>query len=119
MIHTRKLGYYFVMLSNICLPLLVSYQTLQFARVKINDVLSQGCTISGCRVVVETKLCTMATNICGVSVRNLLHFTPPVPRILKWLLDICENLVTTLLRYSVLPFCERRIHLKTKEDLTI
>ena len=40
-----------------------------------------------CLVAVTTKYHTVAPNICGPSLWNLLHVTLLVPRILRWLLD--------------------------------
>jgi hypothetical protein len=47
----------------------------------------QGCTNPGRRVARATKFCMVATNICGSSVWNLLHFTLLASRILRWLLN--------------------------------
>lgn len=38
----------------------------------------------------DYKLCTVARNVYGALVRNLLHFTPLAPRILKLLLDFSK-----------------------------
>jgi len=48
------------------------------------------------QVTVATGFCTMAPNISGFSVGNLLHVTLLAPRILRWLLDfwkICAPMV--------------------------
>jgi len=44
-----------------------------------------GHTNTGHQVTMATKLCTVAPNICGSSVWNLLHVTFLMPRILRWL----------------------------------
>jgi hypothetical protein len=51
--------------------------------------LKQGCTNPGRLAAVATKLCTVAPNVCGSSVWELFHVSCLVPRILKWLLDVC------------------------------
>jgi hypothetical protein len=53
-------------------------------------MLNQGCTSSGSQVAVTTSFCTVAPNICGSSVWNLLHVTLQGFRNLKWLLDILK-----------------------------
>ena len=48
------------------------------------------------QVVLASKFCTVAPNICGTSVWNLLHVTFLAPRILRWLPDlwkVCAFLV--------------------------
>jgi hypothetical protein len=57
--------------------------------------LEQWCTNPGCQVDVATTFCASAPSICGSSVRNLLHVTLQVPRILRLLLHfwkICAPL---------------------------
>ena len=61
----------------------------QFCR--IVTMFCQGCTNPWRQVAVTTKCCTVALNICGFSVWNLLHVTPLAPRIFWWLLDFMEN----------------------------
>jgi len=41
----------------------------------------------GYQVTWTTKFCTLALNVCGFSVRLLLHITLTGPRIFRWLLD--------------------------------
>jgi hypothetical protein len=58
---------------------------------------------------VATKCCTVAPNICGSSVRNLLHITVLVPRILRRLLifkGLCAPAVIYLIFSTFL--CNRR-----------
>jgi hypothetical protein len=45
----------------------------------------QGWTSPGSQITVTTKFWIMAPNFCGFSVWNLLHFTLPAPKILRWL----------------------------------
>jgi hypothetical protein len=40
-----------------------------------------------CQVAVATKLCTVAPNVCGFSIWNMLYVTFMAPRIFKWHLD--------------------------------
>jgi hypothetical protein len=47
----------------------------------------QGCRNHGCQVAWVTKFYMPKPNVCGSSVRNLLHVTFLVSRILRWLLD--------------------------------
>lgn len=59
----------------------------------------QGCTNSGCHITLVIKFCTMVPNICGSSMRNLLHVTILAPKILRWLLDfltICATHVCSI-----------------------
>jgi hypothetical protein len=47
------------------------------------------------QVALATKFCTVATDICLSSIRNLLRVTILVPRNLRWFLDfwkICDPL---------------------------
>jgi hypothetical protein len=69
----------------------------QFQRDAANDhqQLVQGFTNPGRQPVLGTKFCTVAPNIGGSSVWNLLYVTLLAPRILRWLpgfLDICSPL---------------------------
>ena len=64
-------------------------------RVQINGLLFQGCTNPVRQVTRAPKYFTMARNICGSSVRNLLFITFLAPRILRYILDfykICKSL---------------------------
>ena len=45
-----------------------------------------------------TEFCTVAPNVCGSSVRKLLHVTLLMPRILRWLLDFWK--ISTPLLYT-------------------
>jgi len=47
----------------------------------------QGCKKLVCQVTVATKFCTVAPNIFGSSVWDMLHVMLLAPRILRWLLD--------------------------------
>ena len=47
--------------------------------------LIQGCTNLGRHATVATASFTLASNMCGSSVWNLLHVTLLAPRILRWL----------------------------------
>ena len=55
-----------------------------------NVLFTQGYTTPGGQAAMATEFCTVGSNICGCPVRNLLHFTLLVPRILRWLLDFQE-----------------------------
>ena len=62
--------------------------TIHLHLVRISRICgASGAHIPGARAAVATKLCMMAPNVCGSSVRNLLHVTLLTPRILRWLLD--------------------------------
>ena len=57
---------------------------------------TQGCTNPGRQVSRTTKYCVVAPNICGCSLRNLLHVSLLAPIIFRWILDflkICAPLV--------------------------
>ena len=58
----------------------------------IRVVLTQGCPNPGRQVAPPEKFGTVAPNICGPAVCNLLHVTLLAPRILRWLLDFWKNL---------------------------
>ena len=65
----------------------------------------QGSTNSRCRSAHATKFCTVAPNICGSQVWNLLLVTLQAPRLLRWLLEFWkmwtpgfESLVSCCLR---------------------
>ena len=47
----------------------------------------QGCKIPGCQVNRATNFHIVAPNMCGSSVRNMLHATIVTPRMLKVLLN--------------------------------
>jgi len=47
----------------------------------------RGCTNARGQVARATKFCTLAPDICGSLVWNLLHVTNLAPRIFRWLLD--------------------------------
>jgi hypothetical protein len=49
---------------------------------------TQEYTNPGCQIAQATDVLMVATEICGSSVKNLLHATFLVPRILRWLLDV-------------------------------
>ena len=52
------------------------------------QVLEQGFTKLGSQVNVATKCLSLAHNISGALVWNLLHVTVLAPRVLSWLLDL-------------------------------
>ena len=56
----------------------------------VNVLFIQRCTNPGRQVAMATEFCTVASNICVFSVRNLLHVTLLVPIILRWLRDVCK-----------------------------
>ena len=59
------------------------------------ELIQHGCTNPGDHVTRATKFCTMAPNICGSSIRNLLHVTLVTLRILRQPPDfwkVCEPL---------------------------
>jgi hypothetical protein len=72
------------------------------ARLTAGDNLAQATTglfspIAGCinpwrQVARATKFCTLAPNICGYSVLNLIHVALRAPRIWRWLLDFWKIL---------------------------
>lgn len=41
---------------------------------------------AGPRVAVSNKFCTVAANICGSFIRNLLHIAPLARSVLRWLI---------------------------------
>jgi hypothetical protein len=47
--------------------------TLNPLRLVFSYVVNEGCTNHGRQVAMATKFCTVATNICGLSVWNWLH----------------------------------------------
>jgi hypothetical protein len=49
-----------------------------------------------------TKFCTVAPNICGSSVSNLLHVTLLAPWIFRWRLIFCGSSVSNLLHVTLL-----------------
>jgi len=55
--------------------------------------LQQGCT-NPWRQVTGATICTVKPDICGSSVRHLIHVTLLAPRILWWRLSSCKNLCT-------------------------
>ena len=55
--------------------------------------LTRGCANACRQVAAATKLHTVATNVCGSSVLNLLHFTFLPPGILGLLPDVLQNCV--------------------------
>ena len=66
--------------------------------------LYQACTNSGVQIARATKFYTVATNICGTSVCNLLYVTLLTHRILRRLLvlrKICEPMLDTKLLHTV------------------
>ena len=65
-------------------------------------ILTQSCKNHGRQVAMATKFCTVAPNICGSSVRDLLQVSLVVPRILWWLLIYWKNFAP----YINLPFTE-------------
>jgi hypothetical protein len=51
--------------------------------------LGQGCTNPGRQIAMATEFFfTLAPNMCGPSVWNLLYVVLMAPRILRWLLDV-------------------------------
>ena len=48
------------------------------------------------QVAMATKFHTVAPNICGSSVRNLLHVTLLAPRSLRWLLHFFKKFCSPL-----------------------
>ena len=52
---------------------------LYITKTKLLLVLKQGCTNPGRQVAVATKLRTVARNVCGSSLWNLLHLTLLAP----------------------------------------
>ena len=71
-------------------------------RSNINGMLTvqQGCINRGARVVLTTKFCPVASNICGSSLWNLLHVTPLTPRnfkgVIRFFWKICEPLSVSI-----------------------
>jgi len=64
----------------------------------IRDRLLQRCTQPGRQVAMAVKFCTVAADICGDSMWNLLHVTLLASRILRWLPDVWRILcIPTLL----------------------
>ena len=60
-------------------------------RVRYTNVLfTQGYTNPESQVAMATEFCTVGSNICRCPLRNLLHVTLLVPRILRWSLDFWE-----------------------------
>jgi hypothetical protein len=54
-----------------------------------NMHLRQGCKNLGRQVTQATKFCTVVLNICGSSVRNLIHIALLMPIILRFFKDFC------------------------------
>jgi len=83
-----------------------------------NVLFTQGYTNPGGQVAMATEFCTVGSNICGCPVRNLLHVTLLVPRILRWFLDfweICGSLNLEHLRFLLHAVRYRSI-LKVQAD---
>ena len=57
------------------------------------DQEEQTCKTPVCQVTVATEFCTVAPNMFGSSLRNMLHVMLLAPRILRWLLDFRKNYV--------------------------
>jgi hypothetical protein len=58
-----------------------------YVTVNVNVSLIQGWTNPGHQVAVANKFCTLAPDVGGFSVRNLLHVSLLALRILRWLLE--------------------------------
>jgi hypothetical protein len=67
------------------------FLTLDLGKVSNKQRLSQRCTNSGHQVAVATKCFTLAPNVCGSSVWNLLHVTILVSRVLSLSLDVWKK----------------------------
>jgi hypothetical protein len=79
--------YYKIMYTNI--------SNVKHGGVEVLKYSSRGAQIPGARSPVRLSFCTVAPNIFGSSVWNLLHVTLPAPRILRWLLVFfLEHLLT-------------------------
>jgi hypothetical protein len=64
--------------------------------VESSTSLHQECTNPGWQVTVATKFCTVAPNICGSSVWNLLYVICLAPIILRWPLDFWKTKVALI-----------------------
>jgi len=65
----------------------------------------RGAQITGVKLTAILKFHTIASDICGSAVWNVLHFLHQTPRILRWLLDFwktCAPLDYTLRLMSLL-----------------
>ena len=80
------------------IPYLTSVTIASVLSQLIISVIIQGCTNPGRQVARTTKVCTVAPNICGFLVWNLLHITLMAPRILSWLLYFFKNMCPPVLR---------------------
>ena len=71
----------------------------------------QGCTNPGCQVAQATEFCTVTANICRSSVWNLLHANLLAPKLLTWLPDFRNILLTPG------PLCSKTIdNLRTTKN---
>ena len=52
--------------------------------------IKQGCTNPARQVAMATELCMVAPNICGTTLRNLIHFTRVVPKVISNFFFACE-----------------------------
>jgi hypothetical protein len=72
---------------------------LQFFRMNLEKchvsylhTVKQGYMNPACWMAMVTEICMVVPNICGTSVRNLLHFTILVPRLLSFVPKALKNL---------------------------
>lgn len=65
------------------------------------DRLLRRCTKSGCQFAMAVKFCTVASDICGESMWNLLQVTLLASRILRWLPDVWRILRIPCLRFDI------------------
>ena len=91
---------------------------------KRKRTLEQGCINSGRLIVMATTFCTVAPNIWGPSVWNLLHVTILAPRILRWLLDFwktCKPLFFKSNKYYNTRIYSVRMntHLEFRSDMAV
>jgi hypothetical protein len=68
----------------------------------LEDISYKGAQIPKHKVAMVTKFCTVAPNICGTLVWNLLHVTCLVPRTFEVAPTLLENLCTPGIFYQFL-----------------
>lgn len=84
------------------IQLVLSSNNLIIYLISLYSSPQQGCTNSVCQVTLVIKFCTTVPNICGSSMRNLLHVTLTAPKILRLLLDFLKICATQVCSIKIL-----------------
>ena len=63
----------------------------------------RGAQVLGTRPSWGLKFCLVESHTCGSSIRNFYCVSPVIPRILMWLLDICEMYVSLRKNMTCFP----------------